>query len=429
MDLRAYRAILKRWWWLLCICVAVATGVAAILSIFVIEKVYESKASIIIKRPENVKSTNDSYLPSSNLIKIYYNLMVSETVIQDVKDKLQLTEPLEDVRKFIRVDPDFDTGILQIITQKNDAELSTRIAMALIDSLKSEADSIELNHIIHIIDTPKLAEKPVRPKPMVNMALSFVSGGMLGLLLIILANSMDQIIKDSPVLKRFEGIPVLGRIPRFKPEYIKWLRDNKQIINHIDESYKILRAHVIHHLHKENMKVILITSTEHKEGKTLTAAHLAASMVHLGQKVLLMDADFKSSDMQSYFKLINSHGLTHYYFTKDEFFEGCSVANTELDVISDGLAPTDPTIILDSQRFNNLLIEAKERYDLIVIDGSSIQTSAEVLPLSQLADGVIVVTDYKKQSYEALQRTIGTLQEVGAKIMGFVVNKLPYKQK
>lgn len=136
------------------------------------------------------------------------------------------------------------------------------------------------------------------------------------------------------------------------------------------ESYRALRTNILRTTQDKLMKAILITSSNHYEGKTTTAINLALAMSDVpGYKTLLIDSDLRFPTVHDRLGLMQSPGLT-------EILEGSvgldsEIIDTEkenLKVITSGNLPHYPVELLESKRLKNLIEELKSDFDLILVD-------------------------------------------------------------
>lgn len=149
----------------------------------------------------------------------------------------------------------------------------------------------------------------------------------------------------------------------------KGLINNKNIKSPIVEAYKTLRTNIQFSMPDGGPRTILITSSSPGEGKSTTSANLAITMVQSNKKVLLVDGDLRKSVMHRIFELSNLKGLTNILAGNEDYREIVKENVVEnLDIITAGPKPPNPSELLGSRRMENFLELAKQEYDIIIID-------------------------------------------------------------
>ncbi len=174
------------------------------------------------------------------------------------------------------------------------------------------------------------------------------------------------------------------------------------------------------------LKVLLITSSGPAEGKSITAANLAITMAQSSQKVLLVDCDLRKPVVHRAFSLMNSKGLTNI------LVEGVaceSLVNMtfvdNLEVITSGPKPPNPSELLGSIRMRTLVDKFKESYDTVIIDSPPALPVTDAAVLSKLVDGVIIVAEYGQTTFESITQTKSMFDKVNARLLGVVLNRVP----
>ena len=201
----------------------------------------------------------------------------------------------------------------------------------------------------------------------------------------------------------------------------------------ISEIFRTLRTNIQFMSTSKEAKVILITSTFPGEGKSWVSSNLAATFAQNGKRIILIDSDMRKGRQYSIFGVSPTPGLSNCLSEVGEEKEGKKVTYLTgvegVTVISAGNIPPNPSELLNSTRMLGLLDKIKEAYDLIIIDGTPCQLVADSLILTRAADSTIVVTAHKATKKKDLQRVITGITNVGGKIFGVVLNKIPVDAK
>ena len=197
----------------------------------------------------------------------------------------------------------------------------------------------------------------------------------------------------------------------------------------VEESYKAIRTNLVFSIMKRGCKKIVFTSSLPNEGKTTTAINIAITLAAANYKVLLIDADLRKPKVHHYFSFSNAPGLTNYLGgtvdkTKriDIFSIVHSTDHENLSVICSGSIPPNPAEILASEPMVDFLDEIERDYDYIILDTPPVNVVSDALPLAKISDGVVMVVRSNSSTYPELDKTIASLEFIGAKILGFVIN-------
>jgi len=190
------------------------------------------------------------------------------------------------------------------------------------------------------------------------------------------------------------------------------------------EAIRTLRTAVIPSGQDAHRRTILVTSGISGEGKTTVAANLAMALGHR-EKVLLIDADLRRSSVGDKFGLpSDAPGLSSLVAgTAEESLCIHHLKDLGIDVMPAGVAPLNPPDLLASRRFAVALNALRGRYARIVVDSAPAQTLSDALILSQLCDAVVFVVRSKVSPLPLAQMAIKELRQVGAPLIGAVLNQ------
>ncbi|MCC8015881.1 MAG: CpsD/CapB family tyrosine-protein kinase [Clostridiales bacterium] len=199
----------------------------------------------------------------------------------------------------------------------------------------------------------------------------------------------------------------------------------------VEEAYKSIRTNIMLSVMKKGGKIIVIFSSNPGEGKTTITANLAISMAQADQRVLLIDGDLRKPKIHHYFSLPNAPGLTNFLGSavnsrENQKVDLFSVIHKtdfpNLYVLPSGSIPPNPAEILGSEPMAELLEEAAENYDYIIIDTPPLNVVSDALPIIRKSDGVVLVVRSYSSTHPEIQKSLNSLSFINAKILGFVVN-------
>ncbi|MES5782689.1 CpsD/CapB family tyrosine-protein kinase [Lacticaseibacillus rhamnosus] len=171
----------------------------------------------------------------------------------------------------------------------------------------------------------------------------------------------------------------------------------------------------------DKCQVMMFTSSAMSEGKSTVSANVAVTWAQAGKKVLLIDADLRRPTLHATFRTLNIDGVTTILTGKDatsDVVENSFVEN--LDILTSGPVPPNPSELLNSKRMSGILKWARENYDIVVLDAPPVLAVSDVQVLVPKTDGVIVVAKMGKTLKGDLQRTVEVLKLANANILGCV---------
>ena len=192
----------------------------------------------------------------------------------------------------------------------------------------------------------------------------------------------------------------------------------------IAESYRMLRTNVQFSNSGKELKSIMITSSMPGEGKSTTIANLALTMAQANSRVLIMDCDFRRSIQHKIFNASAEQGLSSCIAMGLDLVDIVQkTAYDNLFIAPSGVIPPNPSELLMSERFKNILEAAKKEFDYILIDAPPVAPVTDAIVISNYTDGVLLLVSYNKVSPKAANRVKRQLEIAGANILGIVLNK------
>lgn len=199
------------------------------------------------------------------------------------------------------------------------------------------------------------------------------------------------------------------------------------------EAYNLLRTNLMFSTKRNdrNARVIGITSSVHGEGKSLTIINLAYSLAESGRKVILIECDLRLPTLRKKLGLNKSNGLSNLLagMNSEKATLHKDVLISGLDVVQAGDIPPNPSELLGSKAFTNLIDNVSSSYDVVLLDLPPIGEVSDALVVSKVTDGLIVVVRNDYTISSDLDFTLRQCELVGAKVIGFVYNGSASKTK
>ena len=202
-------------------------------------------------------------------------------------------------------------------------------------------------------------------------------------------------------------------------------------INALNECYNTLKANLLYMTDIEKNKVLQIESSVSGEGKTTLACNLAVSMSFNEKKVLVVDLDFRKPRVNRIFNVSNDNGLVD-FISENITFEQLvkHTAYKNVDVVTRGSAIYNPTLLLTSKKFKDLIAKFRGMYDFIILDAPPVLQIAEYTHISKVADSVLFVVCYGQTRRTQISEAAELLKTNNIPVIGsvltFVDNKDPY---
>jgi capsular exopolysaccharide synthesis family protein len=190
------------------------------------------------------------------------------------------------------------------------------------------------------------------------------------------------------------------------------------------EAYRALRTNLIYALVDTPPKAIVMTSPGKGEGKSTTCANLGIVLSQAGKEVLIMDSDFRNPSMHKLFRLRNPYGMVDVLIGECSLQEAAMEPVPGLWVVFAGPIPPNPTEMLGSQRFTDLLSGVRQQFDYVLVDTSPVGLGSDAAILAFQSDGVLLVLDAQNTRKSSTRRALRRLEAVGAKVLGTVMNNV-----
>ncbi|CIP75656.1 capsular polysaccharide biosynthesis protein Cps4D [Streptococcus pneumoniae] len=197
-----------------------------------------------------------------------------------------------------------------------------------------------------------------------------------------------------------------------------------EFIKKAEEYYNALCTNI--QLSGDKLKVISVTSVNPGEGKTTTSVNIAWSFARAGYKTLLIDGDTRNSVMSGVFKSREKiTGLTEFLSGTADLSHGLCDTNIEnLFVVQSGTVTPNPTALLQSKNFNDMIETLRKYFDYIIVDTPPIGIVIDAAIITQKCDASILITATGEANKRDVQKAKQQLEQTGKLFLGVVLNKL-----
>jgi capsular exopolysaccharide synthesis family protein len=190
----------------------------------------------------------------------------------------------------------------------------------------------------------------------------------------------------------------------------------------VSEAYRTLRTNIQYSSFDKQIRTIVVTSAEAAEGKSTVSGNLALTFAQNEKKVILIDCDLRKPSVHKNFKISNLIGLSEVLIGKEKLEDVIQKRNQNLDILTSGKIPPNPSEMLSSSAMTKLIEKLKEIYDIIILDSAPLQAVTDAQVLSTKVDGTIIVVRAQRTNREAVIEAKKLLDKVGAHIIGTVLH-------
>jgi capsular exopolysaccharide synthesis family protein len=327
----------------------------------------------------------------------------------------------------------------QDLTESKKAEVDTLEEMNLRNQLErqralffSVVDQLKQAQLVSDFGTVtaqrlNLAVIPTRTPVVLILLAALIVGFGLGAAAVYVVDLVDARLHSVPEIRQLLGLRVLGQIiqlPRERPSV-----ETVGILCHAEpqsilaESYKSIRTGIDLLRRNWHGQVILVTSSQSGEGKSMTSSNLAISLAQSGRKVLLVDADLRHPSLHHIYPIHCEKGLTQVLAERqplDRTVQSTPIEN--LDLLAAGPGAPNPAELLASQRLVTFVEETRQAYDMVVIDSSPLLAVTDASLIAAVSDGIVLVVRESLTRRHDAEQTIELLGTLGTQVLGVVVN-------
>lgn len=373
--------------------------------------------------PETAAMLANAYVEAYISVRREQNVTTLFTAATEVQAKItELQEQIDEIDVQIAASADDDdTG----------REAQRRVLVDQQALFKQTLDQIQVDAALasgnaELVRTAFPPSEPIEPNPVRTAMLAAVIGLLLGLGAAFLVDYLDDSVRSPDDLQKLGAeLPVLAVVPVDPPP------DNRPVsLSRPDdfavESYRTLRTNVQFLGLERNVRVLQITSAVAGEGKTTTATNLAVVLAQTGANVVLVDADLRKPRIHRVFAIDGSHGLTN-NLVGEALEMTVQTVGDQLSVVVSGPVPPNPSEMLSGRRMETFIDELRRRFDYVVVDSAPTLAVSDAVALSRHVDGVLLVAQAGRVSLPQIRKSLATLEQVGAPVLGLVLNKAKTK--
>ena len=189
----------------------------------------------------------------------------------------------------------------------------------------------------------------------------------------------------------------------------------------IVEGYKIARTNLVFSLTAAENNCVAVTSWSKGEGKSTATVNLAISFAKMNKRVLLIDTDLRRPNLHNLLKLPNETGVSDVIAQMGSFDKAVHrEVIGYLDVLTSGAIPPNPSELIASQSFADLIVKAKEEYDYVIMDTPPLGVVADTLLLKDFVAGYVMVVREKVTTHGDIENALQNIHLADSKVLGFL---------
>jgi len=326
-----------------------------------------------------------------------------------------------------------NTEILNITATTPSAQLSADICNTISEVAPEVLIRVTNAGSVQTIGTAEPATSPSSPNVAKNSAIGFCIGFIIAVVIAFLLDLLDTTLKSANILTENFGLVNLGQIAdissnKDKKDLKNDIRKTHTILDnnipfYFVEAFKLIRTNIMFSMSTTNNNILAICSSGAGEGKSVVSTNIAISLAQTGKKILIVDCDLRKPVQHKMFKLKNKVGISQYIgkmATLDDIIQHDVVEN--LDVITSGIIPPNPSEMLASENMKLFLKEVSKLYDYVILDTPPVTVVSDVIGLSNEVAGLVFVVRYQHTNHNDVSKAIESFKVANMNILGFVLN-------
>lgn len=440
IELKRIFDILKSKMLLIVFILITFTLLGYVYSYYYVVPEYKSTATLLLIPNEGTEKqgiTATDLNLNAELISTYSNIAKQPKVLKQVIQNLNLNMTEQELLNKMQVRILSSTYIIELSVTNTNPQMAMNITKELSNVFLNEIQEIYHLNNIGIIDAASMPQTPSNVNHMKDIATFAVGSIVLSSIIIMAIYLFDNTVKTEEDIERYIKIKTLGKIPlnqNQKQEII----DRRNVKSYITECINTIRTNILYMNAVKGSKAILITSCMPREGKSWVSTNIAVAFAETNKKVLLVDCDMRKGRLHKIFKLSNEEGLSNYLYAmtgdmkKDvklakQYIKETQIPN--LHIITNGTIPPNPSELIDSDIMKEFIELTKTVYDVVIIDAPPCKLVTDSIILSRVVDSTILVANATKTKMNDLKEVKKSIEIVGGKIIGGVLNQVKMTQK
>jgi receptor protein-tyrosine kinase len=435
VSFRELLSAIRRGWWIVCGFAFVGGVVALAISMLQVPK-YTASTQLFVSTTDT-SSPSDVYQGgqfSQQRVTSYAQLLGGAELARRVVGDLGLSMSPESLAAEISASAVPDTVLLEVqvtdVSPGRAREIAASVGSQfteMVTELETPQGATVSPVKVTVVDSPETPDRPSSPVTGRNVVGGLLAGLLVGGGAAVARVALDRSVRDAEEAAAISGAPVIGVVLRDDSLQTKHAID-RDSSSRTAEAYRQLRTNLQFLNVDEPPKVIMISSALPSEGKTTVAVNLALTLAEAGRSVTLVEGDLRRPRVTRYLGMVGGAGLTNILAGSAELEDVLQpYGEGELKVIAAGPTPPNPSELLASSHMFKLIDDLRGKNDFVLIDAPPLLPVADATGLAVIVDGVVLSVRYGTTRKEQLQQARATLDRVGARTLGVVLNIVPPK--
>ena len=312
---------------------------------------------------------------------------------------------------------------IQYHLYERDADTNRQLFDALLQRYKEigVAGAVGTSNI-SIVDKAQITTIPSKPNVFVNLAISLLLGIGLAAIVLFILEQIYEGIRSPADVWNYLKLPILGNVPYTDRIPRDALEDRQSSLS---EAYFSVRSNLAFSTNHGFPRSLAVTSSQSREGKSITALAIAEIIGRTGKSVVLIDGDMRAPSVHKLVGKEKEHGLSNLLTGDENIFALLqNVDKKGLTVLTSGPIPPSPAELLSSERLSFIISELLLKFDNVVIDTPPVLGLADAPLICRSVEGCIFIVEPGRVPLRGIRTALNRLRFVGARIFGVIVTKI-----
>lgn len=389
--------------------------ISALSTKILINPKYEASLKVFVGKENKYMESE-----SKEEVDMYYELM--ETYAETIKTTDLIKESIKNANLEIKPEEILDNLKVEILSKSRILKISViykeyntaiKILEAISDEFIKKSKRLVINGDIKIIESVQVKCNPINQNYKKNILISLIIGLMIGIITLVFLENKKVTYNNIKSLEKKLEVPVIGIVDslenRIEEVYIRV--NYKKIVENLKDKF-----------FDSINKVMVITSPESKEGKSIVSKNLGMILSQSGKKVILIDCDFKKASLHRKFNITNDSGLSDILIEKKQLEEVVNKYNDGLTILTTGKEVSEPYDMLCSSTMESFIQYLKTLFDYIIIDAPSVyEDTIDIKVISEKSDGILMIIKEGKSRKKSIIESIDIIKRSNSYIVGIML--------
>ena len=389
--------------------------ISALSTKILINPKYEASLKVFVGKENKYMESE-----SKEEVDMYYELM--ETYAETIKTTDLIKESIKNANLEIKPEEILDNLKVEILSKSRILKISViykesntaiKILEAISDEFIKKSKKLVINGDIKIIESVQVKCNPINQNYKKNILISLIIGLMIGIITLVFLENKKVTYNNIKSLEKKLEVPVIGIVDSL---------ENRIEEVYIRVNYKKIVENLKYKFFDSINKVMVITSPESKEGKSIVSKNLGMILSQSGKKVILIDCDFKKASLHRKFNITNDSGLSDILIEKKQLEEVVNKYNDGLTILTTGKEVSEPYDMLCSSTMESFIQYLKTLFDYIIIDAPSVyEDTIDIKVISEKSDGILMIIKEGKSRKKSIIESIDIIKRSNSYIVGIIL--------